>query len=347
MKKCLVVLLLFFAGLTLFAQQDQPTMTMPGATVFIPAITGTGNLASDNQYFSQLIHQKLEERNYAIVLTPLHAALFITATITPYTLPAEVQSVLYQDSRQIYVLSLIVQESATGVILTQHSLYYTEAEEITDLLSLIFDGFPRAPEPPPPDAWRSMPWNFGAFAYWAPRIYAGDSVAFLYGNFSIGLTAEYQFKNNLSLGTGLGFLPDWVSATELMGVSYRDVILELPLSVKYSFKPQGNSVLSPYAGIGFNISLLRETKPPLLNWKVGFQYGTRTGRGMVVLDTSFAMDIGRAALTETWARDIQYQRLLFQVGVGYRYGTEKFPWFRRKNTDNNTMEISQSETEET
>ena len=294
---------------------------MPGATVFIPAITGTGNLPSDNQFFSQLIHRKLEERNYTVLLSPLNASFFITAAITPHILPAEVQSELYQDSRQIYVLNLIVQDT-TGVILTQHSLYYTEAVEIIDLISLIFEDFPLAPEHPPedPDAWRNMPWNFGGIIFWAPRLYAGETASFLYGNISLSLTAEYQFKNNLSLVTGLGLLPDWVTATEIMDVSYRDIILELPFSLKYTFKPPGNIILAPYAGVGLNFSLLRTTLPPLLNWKLGFQYGVKTGPGILVLETSFAMDIGQTSLSEAWARDIQYQRYMFQAGIGYRFG---------------------------
>ena len=344
-------MLLFTAGLPLPAQITEvfigpAAANMPGSTVYIPPIIGTGNRPTDNLYFADLINRELGRRNYTIMQTQLNAALYLTGTIYSYAMPTDDQDVLTHIASNMYVLNLILQNSATGEILVQQNLFYSDAEEMDDMIILAFDNIPLAPgdtavviaEEKDPYAWQEMPWYFGAGFYWAPRVYVGETPALLYANFSLGLLMEYRFKNDLSLVTGLNFLPDWIAATDVMGINYRDIIMEVPFLFQYSFKPPGMTILSPYLGIGVNFSLLGQTVPPLLGGKIGFLYGFKVGRqGILAIDASAAMDFSRAKLSEDWARSITYQRILFQLGAVYKYGTEKFPWFRRRAADNNTM----------
>jgi len=188
-----------------------------------------------------------------------------------------------------------------------------------------------------PDEWRSKPWYLSAGIFWTPRVYEGDYESTYYVNFGYGIWAEYHFlqlvRENLEIfyyltvGSGLELVPDWVAVRE--GESYRDLSLEIPLLVSFAFKPSKHYMLMPYLGINFNIPFYRDTLPPPVAWRVGFQYGVKAGPGILVIDPWFSMDFGKSGLASSPEK---YQRYMMHIGVKYKYGFDDFKnflWFRK------------------
>lgn len=172
-------------------------------------------------------------------------------------------------------------------------------------------------KPPEPakidDSWRNMKWYFGACGIWSPRIYVGDYDSVHASNFGGAFMADWNFIRLLSLGTGFEIARDWVVTQR---DDYRDFVLDIPVSVKAVFRPASYFMLEPYAGVHFNISLTGTTKPSILSWLVGFQYGVKAGPGAVIIDSRLSVDVTESLL-KTRA---EYRRTLFRMAIGYKIG---------------------------
>jgi hypothetical protein len=349
MKKYAALLLLFCAGFSLSAQ------TYREATIYLTPVTGTGSGPGDNDYISDLIIEHLENLNYLPVRSLRNAAFTLFTSIAPRDTSEDESSEndvapIYQS--QTYVLNLQLMDNRTSKIVVTQTMFYSETEEIDNLLILNFNLIPFASEyfepkllPPPepviekdPDEWRKKQWYLSAGIFWTPRVYAGDHESTYYVNFGYGLFAEYhflkfaegklKFLEYLSLGAGLELVPDWVAVRE--NESYRDLLLEIPLLVNGVLKPSSYFMLVPYTGINFNIALYRDTAPPPVAWRLGFQYGIKAGPGILVIDPWFSMDIGQSSLDSN--PDIKYQRYMMHIGVKYKYGFDDFKnflWFKQ------------------
>jgi len=306
-----------------------PAQTKQTNTIFVPAVLGTGVTPADNQYFGELIVWILDNQQYRLTDTPRNASHTLSSVIMPQNMVGETFA------SQMFVLHLVLRDNSTGGVLFFDDLFYSNPGEISELLvtrldrlmaysvvNVTRDAGNYGLIVPEPDTWRSREWFFGALVYWAPRIYVGEGTSTYYVNFGVGLYTDYTFKkragglSNLSIGTGLELAPDWVAITDRE--SARDLVLEIPLLVKYSFKPSTHFLLAPYAGININLALYAETKPPILAWRAGFQYGVKAGQGMVVIDPWFSMDIGLSSLAID--PKMQYLRYMMHIGIGYRFG---------------------------
>jgi len=340
-KYAALLLLLYFAGFSLYAQ------TYRDATIYIPPVTGTGSRPGDNEYITNQLIEHLENLNYLPVRSQRNAAFTLHATIARQN--SEGQSggggAIPLHMSRTYVLNIDLTDNKTGANVIKQNLFYSEPEEIPNLLMLNFNLVPfaseytetkKAPADKPEDLeeWRSKQWYLSTGFFWTPRVYEGKYESTYYVNFGYGIWTEYHFLKfattkktkffeYLSLGTGLELVPDWVAVR--VKESYHDLLLEIPLLINVVLKPSGYFMLVPYAGINFNIPLYRETIPSLAAWRLGFQYGIKVGPGIMVVDPWFSMDFGKSSISSN--SRVTYQRYMMHIGVKYKYGFDNFKSF--------------------
>jgi len=217
-----------------------------------------------------------------------------------------------------YVFSLELISNITGDLTAKQYLIYRFADAaVAELVSImVYNMLTNIPDIEADIDWREK-WLFAEVtAMWAPRIYTGQEQSVNWVNFGIGASLEYHFLDFMSASLGFQLVQDWVVVTRTTGDEYRDLMLELPLAVRFPFKPL-QLMLEPYGGVSLNFSLMGVTQPSVLSWFVGFQFGAKAGPGMVVIDPRFSMDFFNSVIT---GRDAEYQRYLIQLSVGYKFG---------------------------
>jgi hypothetical protein len=313
-----------------------------GAVFFVPPVSGIGSESGDNAAFTELMERELEAWGIVPVQTPEEADYTLKGTLV---LPAESAEDGPVPDGEKYLLSLDLQDKE-GITLASRDIYYHSPKEVNFhlpaalyyMLSAFFasgdsgkSASHEIAEPVDSDAWRNRQWYFGTAAFWSPRLYYGTQLSTHLLNFGIGLSAEYhflkyasgklEFLKYLSVGTGLELAPDWVVASPGTGDNYRNMILQIPLSVGIVLKPGDKSMHKPYAGILFNIPFFPDTAPALLSWKAGFQFGVKAGPGIFCADTGFSMDFGTSGLSVNRPSDTRrYSRYMIYLGIGYKYG---------------------------
>jgi len=216
----------------------------------------------------------------------------------------------------VFTLELI--NSISGaVIAKQYIIYRFTDAAVGDLISIIvYNMLISVPDIEADADWRNN-WLFADInAIWAPRVYTVPEQHISWVNFGIGLSLEYNFLDFMSLGLGALLVQDHVVIPEASGVEYRDLLLEVPLALKFVFRPS-QFTLEPYGGVSYNHSLMGTTKPSFLSWFAGFQFGMKAGPGMIVIDPRFSMDFFNSQIVEN---SVEYQRYLFQVSLGYKFG---------------------------
>ncbi|MDR2701912.1 MAG: hypothetical protein LBB72_05740 [Spirochaetaceae bacterium] len=311
MKICLVWILLLCAGFSLFAQSDNASISF-----YVPQVSGTGIKAEDNSLFTSAIIFELMTRNYYIVRNEGETNFSLKGTITPWTSNAPRQT----SGSSLYALHLLLSDSKTGKILTEQSLVYASWEEASGLIPVMVSNILAVVHTELNNtAWQNKRLYFGAAAFWTPRIYTASSNSIVPMNFGFGISAEVRLLDFLSLGSGMEIAPDWIAATSKADDNYLDMVMEIPLTVKFVFKPSAIFLCEPYAGIHLNFPLYNTTKPPLLSWRVGFQYGFKAGQGVLFIEPRFAMDIGDSTV-ETRSEDLKYHRNIMYLSLGYKYG---------------------------
>jgi len=337
-KKATVLLLLLFASFSLFAQ------TFRELKVYVPPITGEG-AQGDNAYFYSRLSYEVAFQQHSIVralrgsdftlrgsIMTLEEMLSVTAgnTYSFYDARNEgkeaVQAQRAAERRQGYtgeafVFNVELLNSATGEVKGDQYIIYNWVDSYVAgfLSTIVYNMLSGIPDIEIVDDWRDK-WLFlEASALWVPRIYTGRYQSVNWANFGLRLAVDFQFLNFISVDLGVQFVQDWVviSAT---GGQYRDLLLEVPLAIKYVFKPFNYLMLEPYGGVSLNFSIMNYTKPSLLSWFVGAQLDVKAGPGMVVIDPHFAMDFSKSSIA-----NVQYQRYMIQIGIGYKFG-----FFRKK-----------------
>ena len=216
-----------------------------------------------------------------------------------------------------YAFLLELVKTSTGeVIGKQYLIYSTVDASVGELISVIvyymLTGIPDIIEVDDRrDNWLFI--NVGVV--WAPRIYTGWDTQLNLLNFGLAVQAEYHFLDFMSVELGLQLVPDRVVSSARK--EYRDLLLEIPVSLKAALKPLDNLMLEPYVGASLNLSLMGTTKPSLFSWFLGFQFGIRAGPGIFTIDPRFSMDFGKSLISESLA---EYQRYTIQLGFGYKFG---------------------------
>jgi len=314
-------------------------------TIYIAPVSGTGKGPGDNAFFAGALTAKLAANNVTAAGDPERADFILAPELSP--MPGQ------KPSDNLYLLHVTLTERKTDTVIAEQKLIYSSPEETGPLLTImmgnVFSAITgkradtrasaragttadkpaakpksrRADKPADDTDWRSQWLYLGASAFWSPRVYSfNDTQSSELLNFGVGISAEVQFLDFLSAETGLTVVPEWLGALYVPGVDTLDLVLEIPLVVKYIFKPATGHALEPYGGFKVNLPLYGVARPPLLSLCAGFQYGIKAGPGALFADIRFSTDIGdyrfkKTANTET----VPYSnRLQIDIGIGYKFG---------------------------
>ena len=226
----------------------------------------------------------------------------------------EEQFVIADD--QEFSLKLELINNVTGEILGKQQLVFTAADaSVGDLLSIqVYNMLAGIPDIEETYDWRDK-WLFLEASFlWAPRVYTQNNPSINWQNFGLRAAFEFHFTDFMSFGLGTQFVQDWVVTSKS---EHRDLILEIPISIKGVFKTAEQFVIEPYAGLALNFSLMNATIPSAASWFLGLQFGVKAGPGMIVIDPRFSMDFEKSRLV---GKDNIYQRDSMQIGVGYKIG---------------------------
>jgi len=312
MKKCLVLLLLLFP-VSLFAQNFRD------AKIYVPPVTGTGRL-QDNTFFYRQLTEEVILQFYSLVRARGDSDYVLVGVIEPFfESEKEKREVDYDNPFQKFVFRLELQDSVTGEMIARQEIFYNYVDEYAaEYLSVaVYNMLSWIPDIEIADYWRDNWLYLSASVLWTPRVYNGVYQSVYYTDFGLGFLAEFQFLNFMSLQMGVGFSQDWVITSSRRDEYYRDVIVEIPLAIKFVLKFFDNWMIEPYSGVHLNLSLINTTRPFFLSWMAGLQLGIKAGPGMVTIDPRFSMDLGVSYIERTLQ---PYQRFIIQIGIGYKFG---------------------------
>ena len=309
-KRLITFILLLFSGFLLFAQNERPSF-------YITDVGGDGSSFADNGFLAYLTTMEVRAQDFPIMPSSLGADYILTGVIRPS----------FDDKNFTFFLTL--RDNQTGVDLLEQHLSYNSVEEVTTFFPLmmfnIFSNIAFALEVmgagegtgvtiAEPQRSTVMRWYFGFCGVWSPRRYFGESESIHANNFTLALTIDWNFYRFLGLYAGLDFANDWVAT---IAQEYRDFVLEVPFAIKGIFTPLTYMRLEPYAGLQLNLTLIGVTRPSILSWMAGFQYGIPIGsRGLAFIDARCSIDMFASTL-ETLAT---YQRTILRLGIGYKIG---------------------------
>jgi hypothetical protein len=286
-----------------------------GVSVYVPQVTGTGSNPDDNYLFYRLLLNELAEQNYIAAKAQNRADYSLIAALFPdadeYGEPVSDQ----------FFFHLELMDNKTGNVTVDGQLVYEIPSDVIHLFPVLvytlLSTIPRNTDNQN-DEWRNMLLYAGGSAFWNPRVYIGDAQSAFFFIFCGGLFAEFHFINFMSVELGLGAAIDWVSAYK--NEDYRNLLLEIPLLVKFAIKPGTHLMLEPYAGIRYNFPFFDTTATPMFSCLAGFQYGVRVGQGVLIIDPRFSFDIGESSLEASSGDTLDFQRYAIYIGVGYKYG---------------------------
>ena len=316
-KKCLILFLFFICGASLFAQNLRKTK------IFVPPVTGTDR-QEDASFFHRQIAYEVVLRYYTLTNTRHGSGFTLKGSIEKNEI-LRAPDTIENDNNDLqnhgeYIFSLELINNATGETIGEQSLVYSSTEDafvgglVSDLVYNLLSNIPNIEEN---YGWRDK-WLFiGLNGIWSPRIYTGERQSVYWANFGAGLQAEFHFLNFMSASLEVQFVNDWVVVSETTKEEYSDLMLEIPLSLKYVIKPFDYFMLELYAGVSFNFSLTGFTQPSLCSWFAGFQFGVKAGPGVITFDPRFSMDFFNSLISSS---GVEYTRNLIQIAAGYKLG---------------------------
>jgi len=346
MKKWVWAVMLFGGVFSLPAQVGTHTQAAPNPAdskddvfVYILPVTGEGSSQQDNAFIAGILAEEVKTRGYIPVSSARVADYLLIGTLAPYVEPkSEGESEWETDGGAdaggwapdeprsgMYVFTAKLQENHAKRILAEQDLIYRSLEDFVQVFPIVMNNIFSHPLVMPgkdEDAWRNM-WLYArAAAVWTPRVYYGELQSTYYLNFGGSIGAEFQFLDYMSAELNIEMAPDWIINTPMHEDKYLDLIMNIPLIIKYIAKPSRHFMIEPYTGIQFNISFFSVAIPPVCSWLLGLQYGVKAGEGVVFVEPRIAADIGNSSLNvprigiETDA----YRRFTIYLGAGYKYG---------------------------
>jgi len=310
MKKVLFFVLHLFVFISLHAQN------ITDVRIYVPAVTGEGRFG-DSNYFYQQITYEVVSLQHSIVRSQSVSNYTLKGFITPEP--------VYGSMNYVFFLELI-NSKTNDVIAQQNFVYYTLDVSVVRLISSIvgnmLSGIPNVFAS---EDIRDKYIFIDGKILWVPRLYSSQNDSIFWMNIGLEFSFEYHFLKFMAINTGIHFTQDWiiVSNSNDQIEEYRDLILDIPVIMKFIFKP-GSFMLEPYYGISINASLMRITQPSLLSWLIGFQFGVKAGPGLIVFDPRFTCDIFNSSYDT-----LIYNRYTIQIGAGYKVG-----FLPRKKKDN-------------
>jgi len=303
MKKYIVLSLLLCLSFPISAQANS-------ASIFVLPITGTGSDAKDNEFFYNKLITEITLLQFNIAKTMRDSEFYLIGTLAASP-----------DDPKKYVFHLTLFDSKTSESSADGELLYENLDAINDpFMLLLFSILHTIPASAGRDNWRNKRMYVGGAAFWTPRIYTAEGSVMHLANFGGGVNAEYHFLSFLAAEAGIELATDLVRVYDSDSDNYKNMLLEIPILVKYVLKPGDFSVFEPYAGIHLNIPFMKTTVPPVLSWMVGFQYGVKAGPGILYIDPRFSMDIGKSRLEADNLGELLFQRDIIHLGIGYKVG---------------------------
>jgi len=284
-------------------------MTFRDVRIFVPPVFGERQ--GDGIFFYQQLTYQVIALNHTLVRTQRNSDYTLRGFISPEPL----QEAAEGSQNNIFLIEMT--NSATNEVIAQQYIVYAALDAaIGDLVSAVvfnmLSGFPNYQQT---DSWREN-WLFvEGSLLWSPRIYQGQNQSINWFNFGLRLAADYHFFNFMSAELGIQLVHEWVIVSVPNNAEHRDLILEIPVALKFVIKPSDFYMLQPYAGISLNYSTMGQTKPSLFSWFTGFQIGLNAGSGMVVIDPRLSIDI-QNSIVDTYP----YHRYMINIGIGYKHG---------------------------
>jgi len=295
--------------------------------IFVPPVTGIGSTEETAYFYRQLTHEVIAQSHTLIRLKSGsdYTLIGIIKPLTCYHDPSTIcplhpshQHTDIAGAERVFHLEL--QKTSTNEVVGGQYIVYSDYEpKLMDMIStLVYNLISGIPDILTVNDARRK-WLFaGIYGMWAPRIYNGtndDHESVYLVNFGLGIEAEVHFVNFMALNVGLQFSQDWIKLPIDDEIDHIDVVMEIPLTIKFIFKPGNSYLLEPYAGIAYNFSLMDVTSPSGYSWFVGLEFGMLAGPGFVTIDPRFSMDIYSSRFSQ-----LEYRRSMIQIAVGYKFG---------------------------
>jgi hypothetical protein len=307
MKRWFVWALFACAVFPLAAQADQPV------SVYVPEVAGYGISPSDNFFFFFKLRNEVKAHNYSAVYSPRFADFQLISNLFPYVGDNG-------EETGACVLNVML-KNAAGTIIAEQELIFTDQDDINDqftLLMLNIFSQKLTRKKGPPENWLDKWLYFGVGVYWTPRFYYGTKLSGYFANFGGEVSAEIHFHPLWSFETGLAFTSDWLVYSDRPDNSYQDMLMEIPILIKYVLKARDVSLAEPYAGLQINASLFRETKPFPLSISAGCLFGIQSEKGLFYFDPRLSIDPERSDFATR--PSFPYHRTALHIGVGYKAG---------------------------
>ena len=324
MKNFLFLFLLFLPFNFIYSQDSRETR------IYVPPITGIGSFDEKTYFYKQLSYEVVTQF-HSIVRLKLSSDYTLQGRIEPFAClhdpfiacplhPRETWSDTNEVSEFIFYLELI--KSKTDEIVGGQYIIYTDIDDTIDgmIAVIVYNMLSGIPDIDLGDPAHNR-WIFlGASVMWAPRIYENKNESVYWLNVAGGVEAEVHFLNWMSISAGLQFTQDWILISAETNEEYRDLIMEIPLALKFVIKPADYLLLQIYGGVSYNFSLMNITEPCPFSWFAGIQLGVKAGPGFITIDPRFTMDYFPSSLGSAAATQLEYHRYMIQIGLGYKFG---------------------------
>jgi hypothetical protein len=89
--------------------------------------------------------------------------------------------------------------------------------------------------------------------------------------------------------------------------------------LKGVLKPGVSFLVEPYGGAYLNLPLTAKIQPPVGGWLAGFDFGVKTGRGIIFFDFRYSTDFVSTKAIDDDTR-IEFKRNIVSVTAGYKVG---------------------------
>jgi len=333
MKKFVFLLVVFFAVLSLYAQDAPPPPqafirenpeNLRETKIYVPPIDGIGSI-EDMAYFFKQITAEITRQYRTLGRTRRTSDYVITGKIMPIAELEEEIEMPPDSEEDEYILFIELFNNETQeVIGVQYITYTVPDESTTDSLSVIIynmvSGIPDLLEGIGfYDAWRNKRLYLNANFLWMPRIYIGTQQAANFSGVGPQIGVDYHFLSWLAVSASVEWQQEWVVFDADTDDFLMDMTLGFPLAAKFVFRPGENFMLEPYLGAQYNLSLLRNSRPFPISWLVGAELSIRLPFGLIVtIDPSFSMDFGQSYFVER--PEYPYWRYSIHLGAGVKYG---------------------------
>jgi hypothetical protein len=306
-------------------------------TLFLEPISGGSS--ADRAFFEDNLEMEISAAGYTMIDDVLDAIYSINASIAP------------EDDG--FVLSITLNNVKESREVVTQELFYTQVEESYEMLPfLVWQMLANAPflvndipPPPPPqiyntdtestnnsgrmtpivnlvnavpddDSWKNKWIYLGAKFGVSPRFYTAvgkepntESITI-----ELGVESSIQAVDFLSVQMEANFSLDTV---DYQNETYRTPIFTFPLLLKVVLKPGRSFLVEPYGGAYLNLPLTAEIQPPVGGWTAGFDFGVKTGSGVIFFDFRYSTDFGSI---KVHGGEGEFNRNIVSVTAGYKVG---------------------------